>query len=159
MTSFFNKMALFLKAPLMFFKDLLRDFQEEPASSIYIVFIAALFALGEQLTLRYFFPRHGVSGKISDFIEVLAVILIAAGTIWTAFGVMLSPKTKSQLNKLSLDAYINFKINGPLPGQHPPIDPVNEVVKALNVASNFATSGLFLITLGSILLIIKYLIA
>ena len=149
-----NPIAKLLKWPLMFCKDTLKTFQEEPASSLYIVIVVALFVYAEKFGLRWWFDKKSEI-KLTDVLETVSVISILVGTIWTAFGVMLSPKAKNELTGLSLDSYIQFKIKPPVPGSNAPPDPVKEVVNALVVASNFATSGLFLVTLGSLGLLVK----
>ena len=142
-----------IKRPLIACKDALKRFQEEPISSFYIVLVVALLVLGQRWALKWAF--HDTKEiKVSELLEVWAIILVLTGTVWTAFGVVVSPKARRDLTKLSLDKYIDFKINPQLYKEEP-ADPVKEIISALFVASNFATSGLFLITLGSLLLLLK----
>lgn len=153
MNKIFNPVANLIKKPLVKCKDALKGFQAEPASTIYILIIVLLLGWGWHLLLKSALSKEKGSLEIVD---VLATILILVGAIWTAFGVMLSPKAKGDLNKLSLDDYIKFKQSG-LNGQGPE-DPIKAIVNVLVIASNFATSGLFLVALGSILLVLKPLI-
>lgn len=148
-----NYIALFLKWPLIKVKEILHDFQEEPRSTIYIIFIVSLLIFAERLFLKRLFSDKGIDW--SGLFSVIATIFILVGTIWTALGVVLSPKSKEKLNSISLDEYIQFKISNPPPGSIEPKDPTKEIVGAMIAASNFASSGLFLITLGSLILIIK----
>lgn len=125
---------------------------------IYLLLIAFGFIFLEQLGLDKLSAKSSTLGW-SGFFSVAATVFILTGAIWTAFGVMLSSSAKSKLSEISLDKYIEYKVNllsaaQPQP-QPQPDDPIKELANAFIVASNFATPGLFFIALGSSILVIK----
>jgi len=117
------------------FKDFIKLYWEERLAFFAIVIAVIAFALAATNIATFIF----VAGSRAKTLELVGTATILAGAFWTAIGVSINKKDSALLDQMAKNDKLDAK----------------EIVRILNGASNFATSGCLMVFFGSVMLLIK----